>query len=324
MSLDVNGLHVAGKLPADPFDVKPSNVITIKSAMADAFEAMRARAAKGECLAGVSCGYPEIDKALDGLQRGKVYILGARSGVGKSILGVNVALNVASIGEPVLYHSLEMPAAQIAEWCLFAWSRVVDELRGLGVSSWKFRKGKCDPRDWTMLTASTQAVSAFPFAIDERCALTIEAVEKSIIASPSTLVVIDHILLIAGTNPRQPRREQMIHVTHELKRIAKQHNVAILALTQLNRASEARQVKDKRPRISDLQESGSVEQDADAVILLYREDKYREGGTPDHVMEVLMPKVRGGSEAYKKLHFVGDRYQITNPAGPDADDKEPT
>lgn len=357
---DLNDLHRQGRLPASPMRGKPIEVadpdspsavpdddvpvdtyeqmakregvfetvvpesgVEMKPAIVAAMENMQERAKRGNVLAGLSTGYPKLDKAMDGLQRGKVYVVGARSGMGKSIFSMNVALNVARLGHRVLYFTLEMPVEELVIMSLFCWS---------AVASHRLRAGTLRAEDWSALTTAAQLLCKMPFRWDESVGLTIEEIDQRVAkgttdrpegVAPIELVVIDHALLISPSNTRQPRREQMIHITKSIKNMAKRRNVAVLALDQLNRASEARTVKDKRPVIGDLKESGSFEEDADAVLLLFRQDKYeKDRGKHNHELEVIMPKIRGHVEAYAKLKFTGDIYRVDNieetPTSPDA------
>lgn len=292
---------------------EPETSVEMKPAIVAAMENMQERAKRGNVLAGLSTGYPKLDKAFDGLQRGKMYVVGARSGMGKSIFSMNVALNVARLGHRVLYFTLEMPVEELVIMSLFCWS---------AVRSHRLRAGTLRTEDWSALTTAAQLLCKMPFRWDESVGLTVEQIEQRVAqgttdrpdgVEPIELVVIDHALLIAPSNTRQPRREQMIHITKSIKNMAKRRNVAVMALDQLNRASEARTVKDKRPVIADLKESGSFEEDADAVLLLFRQDKYeKDRGKHTHELEVIMPKIRGHVEAYTKLKFTGDIYRVDN------------
>lgn len=292
---------------------KEATTCGMKQAIKLAFTAIQDRAARGCVLAGESIGYPLLDRALDGLQRGKLYVVGARSGLGKSIFALNAALNLAKGGSRVVYFTLEMPTQEQVVRALFCWA---------GISVNRLKNGTLRKDDWTALNVAAQQLCGFPFVWDEACGLTIEHIESRLIEhieattsdeQPPFAVVIDHVLLVRGTNDRQPRREQLNHITEKLKTIAKERNVAVIALNQLNRQLEARTVKDKHPQISDLKESGSFEQDADAIMLLYRKDHYREEGeSADNTIEVIVPKVRGGEQAMVKLSFRGDCYRIDN------------
>ena len=287
--------------------------MAMKPAILAAMTAIHERWERGVGLAGMSTGYWQLDKALDGLQLGRTYVIGARSGHGKTIFSINLSINVASQRHPVLYFSMEMPRNQVVTWSLFSQS---------GVSSNRLKIHKLRREDWAELTVAAARLSEMPFRWDDTCGLTIEEIEERIAkrtthrppgTEPVKLVVIDHALLIRATNQRAPRREQMIHITKTIKEIAKRRNVAMVALDQISRALESRSVKDKRPQISDLKESGSFEEDNDAVLLLYRADKYeRDRNKHTHEMEVIMPKIRDGQESYAKLRFTGDCYRVDN------------
>jgi replicative DNA helicase len=318
----------------------PENVIPIRresrktaavdttSTMGDALKAalleMRARVERGGKLAGVPTGFSRLDKALDGMQRGKVYVLAGRSGMGKSIVALNLALRVGASGEGVDYVTIEMPTGEQATRAMFCWS-------GVGSHRWKNSTLRMD--DWAQLGAALKTMSAFTWVWDDASSVTIEQLIEQVQRTKARfaeqgktlfLVVVDHVLNIKGSNSRQPRREQVLHITGQLKALAKSEDVCVLALAQLNRALESRGVKDKRPQISDLKESGSFEEDADAIMLLYRRDHYEKDRSQwDNVLEMSLPKIRGGEPAFVKLQFDGNRYRINTLASErDTDDQE--
>lgn len=291
------------------------STVGMKEALDSAINRMRDRAKRKGELAGASCGYRHLDKLLDGWQRGCLYVAGGRAGMGKSIFALNVALGIAKSGQPVDYYTLEMTAEEQVIRALFCWSHV---------QSHRMKEGTLRQQDWTDLTMAAGTLAKMAFRWDESCGLTVEQIEKRIAERtkagvPQFLVVIDHVLLMSGSEKRADRRLQIDHITRKLKEIAKTYNVAILALTQLNRALESRTVKDKRPQVSDLKESGSFEQDADAIILLYRADHYEKDRTNwTNELDVMVEKVRGGEPGMVKLRFDGNSYRL------DAIDKSST
>lgn len=303
----------AAKSGAEPHvhEEQLGNTKDMNTAIKSAFTQIHERFKRGDKLAGATTGFYDLDKVIDGLKPGTVNIVGARTGAGKSIFAVNVALETAKAGNSVLYLSLEMSTEEQVKRAMFCWS---------GVESHRLKKCTLTKEDWAALTAAGVELSKLDFIWDDSCGITIEEIEARIerrIGSttlpPLAVVVIDHILLIRGSNQRQDRRNQVTAITGRLKEIAKKYNIAILALTQLNRAVEARNVKDKRPQISDMQESGSTEQDADVIMLLYRQDYYERDKTKhNRIMEVNAAKVREGAPGVIKLKFDGDRYKLHN------------
>ena len=307
-------------VPPKPVEQQTSSK-DMRAAIKSAFTQIKERFERGNALAGVTTGYPQLDRSIDGLRRGTVCVVGARSGVGKSIFAVNVALAVANAGHAVEYFSLEMTTEEQVKRAMFCWSRV---------QSHRLKNGTLTKEDWAELTKAGQELSALSFGWDDSCGLTIEDIESRVErrvksekqkTAPLYMVVIDHMLLIRGSNQRQDRRLQLVHITSRIKEIAKKYNVVVLALTQLNRGLEQRQIKDKRPQISDLKESGSTEEDADVILLLYRADCYeRERSKWTHVMECHVAKVREGDPRTVGLHFDGDRYCLSELAAEPGDE----
>jgi len=292
----------------------------IKPVIKSALESIEERLKRGGKLAGESLGITLVDKSFDGWQRGRFYVVAGRTGMGKSIVGQNFGSNAASSGLAVDYLSLEMPIEELALRSLFCQSRV---------SSDRMRNGTMQPEDWSKMIKSVNDMGKWPFWWDDSSGVTVEWIREQIqetkqimkdeMGKELFLVVIDHIQKINGTNARVDRRQQMVHITDQLKVIAKEENVCMLGLAQINREPENRG-KDKRPRISDLQESGSIEQEADGIILLFREDYYRKKADWDFKMDMAIPKIRGGEPTLVKVRFTGDQYRIDNLAEDEWDD----
>ena len=284
----------------------------IKPVIKEALVSIEERLKRGGKLAGESLGITLVDKAFDGWQRGRFYVLAGRTGMGKSIVGQNLGSNAANMGLAVDYLSLEMPIEELALRSLFCESQV---------SSDRMRNNNMQSSDWSKMTNAVNGMCKWPLWWDDSSGVTIEWIREQIqetkkimmdeMGKELFLVVIDHIQKINGTNARSDRRQQMVHITDQCKVIAKEENVCMLGLAQINRDPENRG-KDKRPRISDLQESGSIEQEADGIILLFREDYYRKKSEWDFKMDMAIPKVRGGEPTVVKVRFAGDLYRIDN------------
>lgn len=298
--------------PGESAEAKPDSHITEMSDLVKGSASIliaRGQRPKGS-LEGFSCGFKQIDKALDGLQRGNMYGCGGRPGMGKSIVALQMSLNVASTGVGVYYISLEMPSLEHGRRVLFNRS---------GVQSWRWKEGEMRPDDWRAVTACVPDAAKLPIIWDDSTSQTIEQIHSKIkmVKGMFTakggelgLVVIDHTLLVQGSVSGD-RRSKFAHVTKEIKNIAKDEMVAILALSQLNRQLEARTVKDKRPQMSDFKETGTWEEDADAMMLLYREDYYEKDPKKwNHELEINIPKIRGGQKAWTKLYFDGDCQRV--------------
>ena len=287
-----------------------ATIVDNRTALKNAVEHARERTKRGQLLAGISCGYSQIDKALDGLQAGCLYGCGGRAGMGKSVFGLNIAVNVAKGGHGVYYVSLEMPTMDHSLRQLFCLS---------GVPAYRWKNNTMLGDHWKSIATAMGPAAEYPILWDDAVGQTIEQVWKRVENAKARfaetekilgLVIIDHAMLIRGS-VRGDRRAQMVHITNSLKNMSKECNVATLALGQLSRALESRAVKDKRPQMSDFKESGSWEEDADAMLLLYRKDYYEKNRSNwNNVLEVSMPKVRGGEPGYCKLCFQGECQRV--------------
>lgn len=312
---DANDVYrETGELP-DPFERSHgSDIVTHKQGLKGGIKKIHERVSRGKSLAGIASGYEELDQAIDGWQRGKFYVVGGRSGMGKSVFALNLTLRFADQGHAGDYITLEMSVEEQVQRAMFCWGNV---------ESHRVKDGTLRQSDIGKLYQATSEMSKWDLVWNPKSSLTVEDVRDHIkrvkayfSEDGKTLywVVVDHLLLLKGSNQKQPRREQLLHITQQLKAIAKDEDVCMIALTQLNRALEARGVKDRRPQISDLKESGSTEEDADVIILLHRADKFEKDKTKwTGMLDVLIPKIRGGEDCFMKLKFDGSRQRIDQP-----------
>jgi len=291
--------------------------------------------ARGGQISGVTSGFIEIDRLLGGLQPSDLLILGGRPGSGKTSLSTNMAFHAARqyvrdteagaefpSGAPVLFFSLEMAAQQLS-------ARILSEQTG--IEMWKIRNGKLADSEWEKFVLTMQDLASLPLYIDDTGGISIAQIaararrlkrEKNI-----GLIVIDYIQLVASSRAYENRVQEITEVTKGLKTLAKELDIPILALSQLSRGVDARD--DKRPVLSDLRESGSIEQDADVVMFVYREEYYLatrepEAGTPEHAKwveklerahnraEVLVEKHRHGATRSIDLMFEGQFTRFSN------------
>ncbi|HSZ75183.1 MAG TPA: replicative DNA helicase [Rhizomicrobium sp.] len=242
---------------------------------------------RGGKISGVSSGFSEIDSLLQGLQPSDLLILAGRPGMGKTALATNMAFHAAryhvqdmeagaeiSRGAPVLFFSLEMAAQQLS-------ARILSEQSE--IEMWKIRSGRFSESEWEKFVLSMQDLSTLPLYIDDTGGISIAQIaararrlkrEKSI-----GLIVIDYLQLIEPSRRAENRVQEITEVTKGLKALAKELNVPVLALSQLSRGVDSRD--DKRPVLSDLRESGSIEQDADVVMFVYREEYYLKSREPE-------------------------------------------
>jgi replicative DNA helicase len=254
---------------------------------------------KGE-LRGVDTGFKDLNNLLSGFQKSDLIILAARPSVGKTSLALNFIRHAAvNNGTAVAFFSLEMSKEQLVDRLVSAQSRV---------DSWKLRTGsKLQDSDWESLQASLNQLSAAPIFIDDEAAISPIKIRSKLrrmnMRKPIELVVVDYLQLMSANRQYDNMVNQVTEISRALKGIAKEFNVPVIALSQLSRAVEARGGK---PKLSDLRDSGSIEQDADVVMFIHREDRSK--SVSDRTdgpieAEILIEKHRNGPTGYVKLHF---------------------
>ncbi len=290
-----------------------SHLTTLEQAIHETFDRIDRRH-KGDEMAhsGLSTGFADLNELTAGLQRSELVIIAARPSVGKTAFAVSIIRNIINYErQPVFFISLEQSRVEIAERLLCSHARV---------DSHRLRKGTLTSDDIEkLMDAANDLKVAGKLFIDDTPAqgmLRIAANARRLKRSGDIkLVVIDYLQLIEPENRRDPRQEQVAQISRRLKFLARELEVPVVALAQVNRASEDRQ--DHRPRLSDLRESGSIEQDADAVFLLHRPDRY-EPGQHEGIIEVIVAKNRNGpvgeiTLAYTKQYM---RYEDFKPGTP--------
>jgi len=257
----------------------------------DVFKILEARFANQSDVTGIATGYVDLDRVTAGLQKGDLIILAARPSMGKTALALNIAGNAAMRAEPgskVAVFSLEMPREQLVMRMLSSEARVDSDY---------LRTGRIPKSYWSKLAIAASKLNDAQLYIDDTPALTLNALRSKCRRMKAKtgldLVVIDYLQLMCG--PKTDNREQEISaLSRGLKQLAKELEVPVLALSQLNRALERRE--NKRPQLADLRESGAIEQDADVIVFIHREDRYRghEGGDTDGLAEIIVAKQRNG------------------------------
>lgn len=269
---------------------------------------------------GLSTGFSGIDKITTGLHKSDLIILGARPGMGKTAMALNLALNVAKGDrKPVVcIFSLEMTRDQLA-------TRLVST-QGL-IQSTKMRTGELDKNDWKRFSEACDKLSHTRIYLDETSNITVPEIKARLRRMKQVdLVIIDYLGLMQSNKQYNGNRAlEMQEITGNLKIMAKELMVPVIACCQLNRGTETKG-KSHRPALSDLRDSGSIEQDADSVWLLYREDYYRsDSSNPEELdatkAECIIAKNRHGSIDTVKLHWDGEYTRFTTPAF-DRDDDE--
>lgn len=267
---------------------------SLSVALDEAFDGIMRRR-EGEVI-GLATGFPDLDQVLGGLQPGSLTVIGARPSAGKTALALNICDHSASHGRPPLLFSLEMSRSEIAARMLQA---------GSGIDGY-FLKKPYAMRDeqWSQLDDTNARLRLVDFPIDDSPNLKIGHIASNARRCKASLdiglVVVDYLQLVDGDDDRSNRQEQVALVSRRLKQLARELQVPVIALSQLSRGAENRE--DKRPRMADLRESGAIEQDADAVILLHRPDYYDPADQPG-IAEVIIAKNRNGATGTIKLQF---------------------
>ena len=246
-------------------------VTPIRDLLKPAFKHIEELASRKETVTGVASGYPDIDTLTSGFQPGELVIIGGRPSMGKSAFAVNIGENAAVRTKTrVAIFSLEMSEHQLIQRLLASQG---------GVALHRLRSGRLMKEDWPRLTTAAGLLSAAPIWIDDSPAptvLEIRAKCRRLKAEHNLgLVLIDYLQMIKPFGRAENRVQEISQITRALKGLAKELEVPVIALSQLSRASEQRSGSDKRPQLSDLRESGSVEQDADVVMFVYREEYYK-------------------------------------------------
>jgi replicative DNA helicase len=263
-------------------------------------------------LTGLDTGYFRLNDMTGGLQRGDLVVLAARPSMGKTTFALNIALNSClDTSARVLFISLEMSEEQIAQNLLCARAEV---------DANRVRKGQLTDRDWSKLQDAAGRLHTSPFLIDATPALTPMAIRTKARRVKKRLggldlVVVDYLQMVAAPPRAENRQQEISVISRNLKELARELNCPVVALSQLNRSVDSRE--DHRPRLSDLRESGAIEQDADLICFLYRDDYYRgEGVKPGEgsVTEVIIAKQRNGPTGKVDLMFFPDRLRFTNAA----------
>jgi replicative DNA helicase len=274
-------------------DFKP-----IKDVVTNAFEQIELKMNHQGQVTGISSGYPDLDKMTTGFQRSDLIILAARPAVGKTAFALNVAQNIAiRAREPVAIFSLEMAAEQLVTRMMSAEGNV---------DAGRLRTGMLDEDDWPKLTMVSGTLSEAPIFIDDTPGITVQDIRNKCRRLQAEhgqlgLILIDYLQLIQGRGGNN-RTQEVSEISRMLKLIARELHVPVIALSQLSRSVEQR--ADKHPMMSDLRESGSIEQDADIVSFLYRDDYYNPESERKNVVEVIIAKQRSGPTGTVELVFL--------------------
>lgn len=280
-----------------------TNITSMHDAVKDAFERLDALKSQGEGLRGVTTGYSALDNLLSGFMPSDLIILAARPSVGKTTLALDFARHAAiKGGVGVAIFSLEMSSQQLADRMLSSEAKV---------NAWKLRTGKItSDDDFDKIRDAISTLSQAPIYIDDRAhttVLQIRATARRLKAEKNLgLIIIDYLQLItpSGSHKSDNIVQQVTEISRALKGIAREVNVPVIALSQLSRAVEQR---GGRPRLSDLRDSGSIEQDADVVMFIHREDKNDKESERPNIADILVEKHRNGPVGAIELYFDGEK-----------------
>ncbi len=277
------------------------NFVVVKEALEEAFERLDRLSRHEENLRGLATGFTDLDNILAGLQKSDLIILASRPSVGKSSLAIDIARSIAvNHKEPVGLFSLEMSSDQVIDRLIAAQA---------GIDLWKLRTGRLsgqgEDNDFQKIQQALAVLSEAPIYIDDSAGsniLQMRAMARRLQASRGlSLLIVDYLQLMEPRNTMASMVQQMTEVSRSLKSLARELNIPVLALSQLSRAVEQR--TPQIPRLSDLRESGSIEQDADVVLFIYREEKYRQNTDKKNVAEIIIAKHRNGPIGKIDLFF---------------------
>ena len=271
----------------------------IEQLLKESFERITALYESGVDVTGVPSGYRDLDRLTSGFQPGNLVVVAARPSMGKSAFGLGVAANLAvRHGIPVAIFTLEMSKAEVTQRLMCSEAKV---------ESQRLRTGRLAPEDWPRLTAACDKLAKAPVFVDDTGSVTMMEIRSKArrLKSKQTdlgLVVVDYLQLMTSGTTAENRVQEVSQISRSLKLLARDLELPILAMSQLSRAVEQRH--DKRPILSDLRESGSIEQDADLVAFLYRDDYYDDESEQPGIAEVILAKHRNGPTDTVKLSFL--------------------
>ncbi|MBI2343402.1 MAG: replicative DNA helicase [Deltaproteobacteria bacterium] len=292
------------------FDIAQQKIRQSFSRMRDivkaSFKAIELRYEQKRSITGVASGFADLDRLTSGLQPSDLIIVAGRPSMGKTAFALGMAANAAiDAGIPVAVFSLEMSKEQLVQRLLCSMAKV---------DSSRLRGGYLADSDWTKLTRAAGILSDAPIYIDDSPAISVlemRAKARRLQRERGLgLVVVDYLQLMRGGGRMESREREISEISRSLKALAKELHLPVMALSQLNRAVESR--NDKRPLLSDLRESGSIEQDADVICFVYREEMYNAESPEKGVAEIIVGKQRNGPTGLVRLAFLRDYTRFEN------------
>ena len=285
-------------------DAIGDGLVGVNDVLEKAIERIEEIENRGTGLSGLPTYFTDLDNYLSGLQEGNLAVIASRPSMGKSSLALNIGTSVAKEGKVVAFFSLEMTKEELVQRVLFSEAKV---------TSGDARKGQLGPEKWSRVVEAASKVNNLPLYFDDAPVITvtdIRAKSRRLKSAKSLdLIIVDYLQLMQSSSGDN-RQQEIAEISRNLKNLSRELKVPILALSQLNRAAEARE--DKRPRLGDLRESGAIEQDADIVMMLYRDDYYNPGTDVPGVAEVNIVKNRTGMTGKVELFFSKEFTQFSN------------
>ncbi|KPJ71345.1 replicative DNA helicase [Parcubacteria bacterium DG_74_3] len=286
------------------------NFLPVKVSLEEAFERIDRISKHQSGIRGLPTGFTALDNILGGLQRSDMIILASRPAMGKSSLALNIASHVAiAEGIPIGMFSLEMSRDQVVD-------RLISTIAN--VDLWRLRTGRLSAEgeddDFSRIRQALDILAKAPFYIDDTPSLNIlqmRAMARRLQAQIGLgLIIVDYLQLMEPRNPRDSVVQQVTEISRALKTLARELNVPVLAISQLSRAVEQR--SPQIPRLADLRESGSLEQDSDVVLFIYREDRYRSDTARKNIADIMIAKHRNGPVGKVELYFDESRVTFRN------------
>lgn len=302
--------EVLDKSEQDIFSISQGHVrrdfIPIKDALKESFDRLDELHKKGSNLRGISSGFSDLDKRLSGFQQSNLVILAARPGQGKTALVLNMAQNISvKLNLGVGIFSLEMSKEELVDRLLVSQA---------DVDAWKLKTGRLSDEDFKKLSDAMGELAGAPLFIDDTPGMNILEMRTKArrlqIEKKAQLFIVDYLQLVDAGKRFESRVQEVSHVSQSLKNLARELKVPVLAVSQLSRAVESR--GSKVPQLADLRESGAIEQDADVVMFLYRDDTEVEVNLNQFMTKLLIAKHRNGPVGEIDLLFRGDRIKFYN------------
>jgi replicative DNA helicase len=294
-----------------------SGFIPVRSLLAKAVDKIESLYEQDNPITGVSTGFTDFDEMTSGLQASDLVIVAGRPSMGKTTFAMNLAENVAiKAKKPVAVFSMEMPGDQLAMRMMSSLGRIDQH---------KVRTGKLDDDEWPRMTSAINLLAETQLFIDDTAALTpteVRSRSRRLMREHGQLglIVLDYLQLMQSPSSGENRVQQISDISRNLKALAKELNVPVVALSQLNRNLEQR--PNKRPVMSDLRESGSIEQDADVIVFIYRDEVYKEDSPDKGVAEIIIGKQRNGPIGTSRLTFLGQYTRFENYTGYQYDNED--